>query len=219
MDGYCLFVALQDIDGVAVDGFGGNDESSHAGAHFDNSRSYLMWAFGARREKFNLSEKPEHVAGESLRTAVLKAMARGWDERFLTLVRLADVHTINAVAIRTSIAISPWQTQRITLLGDAIHSMTPYRGIGANIALKDAMRLCHALTGASRGQRPVLEAIHDYETEMIDYGFRAVRTSLRAMNQAIIETRVHAMLSRTVLRFINRVPLLKRQMLERMGGE
>ena len=219
MDGYCLFVALQDIDGVAVDGFGGNDESSNTGAHFDNSRSYLMWAFGARREKFNLSEKPEHVAGESLRTAVLKAMARGWDERFLTLVRLADVHTINAIAIRTSIAISPWQTQRITLLGDAIHSMTPYRGIGANIALKDAMRLCNALTGASRGQRPVLEAIHDYETEMIDYGFRAVRTSLRAMNQAIIESRVHAMLSRTVLRFINCVPLLKRQMLERMGEE
>jgi 2-polyprenyl-6-methoxyphenol hydroxylase-like FAD-dependent oxidoreductase len=219
MDGYCLFVALQDIDGVAVDGFGGNDESSHTGAHFDNSRSYLMWAFGARREKFNLSEKPEHVAGESLRTAVLKAMARGWDERFLTLVRLADVHTINAIAIRTSIVISPWQTQRITLLGDAIHSMTPYRGIGANIALKDAMRLCNALTGASRGQRPVLEAIHDYETEMIDYGFRAVRTSLRAMNQAIIESRVHAMLSRTVLRLINRVPLLKRQMLERMGEE
>jgi len=54
---------------------------------------------------------------------------------------------------------------------------------------------------------------------MIDYGFRAVRTSLRAMNQAIIETRVHAMLSRTVLRFINRVPLLKRQMLEGMGEE
>jgi len=81
------------------------------------------------------------------------------------------------------------------------------------------MRLCHALTGASRGQRPVLEAIHDYETGMIDYGFRAVRTSLRAMNQAIVESRVRAMLSRTVLRFINRVPPLKRQMLERMGEE
>src|SRR5262249_2621585 len=219
MGGYCLFVALQDIDGVAVDGFGGNDESAHAGAHFDNSRSYLMWAFGAKREKFNLSEKLEHVTGEPLRNAVLKAMARGWDERFLTLVRLADVHTINAIAIRTSTPVTPWQTQRITLLGDAIHSMTPYRGIGANVALKDAMRLCHALTGASRGQRPVLEAIHDYETGMIDYGFRAVRTSLRAMNQAIVESRLHAMLSRTGLRFIDRVPPLKRRMLERMGEE
>jgi hypothetical protein len=94
MGGYCLFVALQDIDGVAVDGFGGNDESAHGGAHFDNSRSYLMWAFGAKREKFGLSESPNHVAGEALRTVVLEAMAaRGWDERFLTLVRSADVDT------------------------------------------------------------------------------------------------------------------------------
>lgn len=220
MDGHCLFVALQDIDGVAVDGFGGNDELTHAGAHFDNSRSYLMWAFGAKRERFDLSGKPEHVAGEPLRNVVLKAMAaRGWDERFLTLVRLADVGTINAIAIRTSVPVAPWHTQRITLLGDAIHSMTPYRGIGANIALKDAMRLCHALTGASRGQLPVLEAIHDYESGMIDYGFRAVRTSLHAMNQAIVESRLRAMLSRTVLRFINRVPPLKQRMLERMGKE
>jgi 2-polyprenyl-6-methoxyphenol hydroxylase-like FAD-dependent oxidoreductase len=213
MGGYCLFVALQDINGVGVDGFGGNDESAHAGAHFDNSRSYLMWAFGAKRERFDLPERPEHVAGEPLRTAVLKAMAaRGWDEHLLTLVRLADVETINAIAIRSSVPVTPWQTQRITLLGDAIHSMTPYRGIGANVALKDAMRLCHALTAASRGQRAVLEAIHDYETGMIDYGFRAVRTSLQAMDQAIVENRLRAMLSRTALRFINRVPPLKRRM-------
>jgi salicylate hydroxylase len=64
MGGYCLFVALQDVDGVAVDGFGDNDASAHAGAHFDNARGYLMWAFGARRERLDLSEKPEHVAGE-----------------------------------------------------------------------------------------------------------------------------------------------------------
>jgi hypothetical protein len=125
MGGYCLFVALQDIDGVAVDGFGGNEESAHAGAHFDNSRSHLMWAFGARREKFDLPERPEHVTGEHLRTAVLKAMARGWDERFLALVRLADVHTINAIAIRTSISVTPWQTERITLLGGAASHSHP----------------------------------------------------------------------------------------------
>ena len=41
MGGYCLFVALQDVNGVAVEGFG-NDEYPHSGAHFDNSRSYLM---------------------------------------------------------------------------------------------------------------------------------------------------------------------------------
>jgi salicylate hydroxylase len=218
--GYCLFVALQQIDGAAIDGFGGNGESAHVSAHFDNSRSYLMWAFGAKREKFDLSERPEDASGEPLRAAVLKAMAgRGWEERFQTLVRLADADTINAIAIRTSIPVTAWQTQRITLLGDAIHSMTPYRGIGANVALKDAMRLSHALTAASRGQRPLLEAIHDYEAGMIDYGFRAVMTSLHAMNQAIVESRMRAMLVRMVLRLINRLPPLKRRVLKRMGEE
>jgi salicylate hydroxylase len=219
--GYALFVALQEIDGAAVNGFGGNDESAGAGAHFDNSRSYLMWAFGARREKFGFHGRDvDRMAGEELRNAVLNAMAlRSWDQRFHTLVRLADPETINAIAIRTSVPLAPWPTQRITLLGDAIHSMTPYRGIGANIALKDAVRLCRALTAADRGERPVIDAIHGYETDMVDYGFRAVRTSLRTMNQAIVESNVQSTLSRTALRVINRIPALKQAMFNRMGDE
>ena len=54
---------------------------------------------------------------------------------------------------------------------------------------------------------------------MRDYGFRAVRTSLHAMNQAIVESRLRALRSRMVLRLINRLPLLKRRMLGRMGEE
>jgi 2-polyprenyl-6-methoxyphenol hydroxylase-like FAD-dependent oxidoreductase len=71
------------------------------------------------------------------------------------------------------VPVAPWVTRRITLLGDAIHSMTPYRGIGANVALKDAMRLCRALAAADRGERPLVDAIHSYEADMLDYGFRA----------------------------------------------
>ena len=187
--GYSLFVALQDIDGVAVDGIGGNDESAATGDHFDNSRSYLMWAFGAGREKLSLGGGDiERMSGEELRSTALRVMAqRAWDDRFRALVRLADSDTINAIAIRTSVPIAAWQTQRVTLLGDAIHAMTPYRGIGANVALKDAVRLCRALAMANRSERRVIEGIHDYETEMIDYGFRAVQTSLHAMHQAVVE--------------------------------
>jgi 2-polyprenyl-6-methoxyphenol hydroxylase-like FAD-dependent oxidoreductase len=212
---------LQDIDGVALNSIGGNDESAAAGTHFDNSRSYLMWAFGARREKLGLDGgNIERMSGEELRTTALRVMAqRSWDERFRALVRLADADAINAIAIRTSVPITAWQTQRITLLGDAIHAMTPYRGIGANVALKDAVRLCRALTMADRAERPVIDAIRDYETGMIDYGFRAVQTSLHAMKQAVREDRVQLMLSRAVLRVINRVPSLKRRMLNRVGEE
>jgi 2-polyprenyl-6-methoxyphenol hydroxylase-like FAD-dependent oxidoreductase len=218
--GCALFVALQDSDGAAINGIGGNDESAQAGSHFDNSKSYLMWAFGAKRENYGLTGEIEAAPPEALRAAVLRKMQeRKWDARFQTLVRMADAGTINALPIRTSTPIAQWQTQRITLLGDAIHAMTPYRGIGANVALKDAMYLCRALAAANRNERPVLEAIHDYETAMVDYGFRAVRTSLQAMNQAIVDNAVKSRLSRLALRVVNRVPPLKRRVFARMGEE
>jgi salicylate hydroxylase len=219
--GHSLFVALQEIDGAAVNGIGGNDASAAAGAHFDNSRSYLMWAFGARREKLGLAGRDaDGISSEELRNVVLNVMASSsWDECFRTLVRLADVDTINALTIRTSVPVAPWPTQRITLLGDAIHSMTPYRGIGANMALKDAVRLCRALIAAHRGERPVVDLIHDYEAEMLDYGFRAVQASLEAMKRSMVESRVQSAISRAALRVINHVPPLKRAMFDRMGDE
>jgi hypothetical protein len=39
------------------------------------------------------------------------------------------------------------------------------------------------------------------------------------MNQAVMETWIQSMLSRAVLRIMNRVPPLKRQMFNRMGEE
>lgn len=220
MGGYSFFVAPQEIDGVAAAGFGGNDDPATAGGHFDNTRSYLMWAFGARREKLGLGPDAELLAGEPLRGVALRAMAaRSWDERLQTLVRLADVDTINAIAIRTSRPIAAWPTRRVTLIGDAIHAMTPYQGIGANIALKDAVRLARGLTAAGRGERPLIDAIHDYEVDMIDYGFRAVRRSLHAMNQAVTESPLRLTMSRTALRLINHVAPFKRWMTKAAGND
>jgi salicylate hydroxylase len=217
--GYSLFVALQDIDGVAFNGFGGSDEKAAADAHFDNGRSYLMWAFGAQREKLGLASRDiEQIAGGELRKLVLATMAsRGWDQRLRDLVELTDTATTNTLTIRTALPVAPWPTRRITLLGDAIHAMTPYRGIGANMALKDAVRLCTALTAAHAGRRALIEALHAYETEMIDYGFRAVRLSLEAMQRAMPDGRLRLAVSRGFLRTVNRVPPLKLRMFRAMA--
>jgi 2-polyprenyl-6-methoxyphenol hydroxylase-like FAD-dependent oxidoreductase len=222
--GYSLFVALQEIDGaapdaLAEDGIGHADDSTaSAGGHSDNRRSYLMWALGARRQKFGLNGNAEELPGEPLRAIVLRAMAT-WDERFKTLVRLADASTINAIAMRTSRPVAPWPTRRITLIGDAIHSMTPYRGIGANIALKDAVRLRDALVAADRGERALIDAIRDYETGMIAYGFKAVRDSLRAMEQATTDNAMGRIVSRAAFRAIEALPPVKRWFAASLGNE
>jgi 2-polyprenyl-6-methoxyphenol hydroxylase-like FAD-dependent oxidoreductase len=83
--------------------------------------------------------------------------------------------------------------------------MTPMRGIGANTALRDARLLCRALTA---GGDPI-EAIAGYEAEMREYGFAAVRDSLRSAQQFVGENRIARMGFKSFLRLVNRVPSLK----------
>jgi salicylate hydroxylase len=97
--------------------------------------------------------------------------------------------------------------------------MTPYRGIGANVAIKDAARLTRALAAVHRGERDLLEAIRDYEAGMRDYGFRAVRNSLKAMHQTVNESRPALMFSRLTMRAIEALPPVKRLMASRLGEE
>src|SRR5262249_47991842 len=147
-----------------------------------------------------------------------RAMA-GWAKGFRDLVDLSDPTTISCLPIRTSLPVAPWPTGRITLIGDAIHSMTPYRGIGANIALRDAFRLRGALVAAQRDEAPLLDAIAGYETAMRDYGFRAVRNSLQAMQQTTGQGPIAMTASRTAFRLINRLPPLKRRMVRGMSED
>jgi 2-polyprenyl-6-methoxyphenol hydroxylase-like FAD-dependent oxidoreductase len=66
--------------------------------------------------------------------------------------------------VRTTPPTAPWKSTQITLLGDAIHSMTPYRVAGVNIALKDAALLRSQLQQVHREEKPLLHAIAEYET-------------------------------------------------------
>jgi hypothetical protein len=55
-----------------------------------------------------------------------------------------------------------------------------------------------------------LEAIRAYETGMLDYGFAAVRTSLRAAEQFVSAGRAGRAMTKTVFRTFGAIPPLKR---------
>ena len=216
--GLGLFVAIQEMTGGPVDSIGGNEPAlAGTGNLYENTRSYLMWALSAKREKFGLTDV-ERADSVALATTAARAMA-GWSRAFRDLVGLADPTTISCLPIRTSVPVASWRTGRVTLLGDAIHSMTPYRGIGANVAIKDAARLKCALVAAHSGERDLVDAIHDYEAGMLDYGFRAVRNSLKAMHQTVTDSLPALMLSRLTLRTINALPPVKQIVAKRLGEE
>ncbi|MDP9372288.1 MAG: FAD-dependent monooxygenase [Chloroflexota bacterium] len=219
--GYSMFIAVQEFRreaGVAVGAIGGDDDSAalHPGLLFDNTADYVMWSLAARREKFGVAGDPEALDGCALRDVTL-GIIEGWHPRLRRLVRATDPTTIAPIPIRTSVPIAPWVTRRVTLLGDAIHSMTPFRGIGANTALRDAALLCRNLVAAHRSERPLLEAIHDYEAEMIEYGFDAVRGSKRACEQAVSDSGVALVMMKAAFRALNAAPRLKRWVFRGFG--
>jgi 2-polyprenyl-6-methoxyphenol hydroxylase-like FAD-dependent oxidoreductase len=214
--GLGLFVALQEHSGEAGGGVGGNDAQFDGDSLFDNTRSYLMWALSGRRDKLGLDG--EQFDAGTLADAAARAMAP-WAPGLRDLVDLSDPGTISCIPIRTSRPVAPWPTARVTLIGDAIHAMTPYRGIGANIALKDAVRLRDALVTAQRGDAPLIDAIGGYEAAMRDYGFKAVRNSLQAMQQTTGQGPIALALSRTAFRLINKLPPIKRIMARSMGED
>ena len=65
----------------------------------------------------------------------------------------------------------------MTLLGDAVHTMSPGRGEGANVALRDASLLCGLLSSVAAGRLSFDAAKGQYEAEMLEYGFAAVAAS------------------------------------------
>ena len=106
-----------------------------------------------------------------------------------------------------------WPTGPVTLLGDAIHNMTPMAGIGANTALRDADLLRRNLIAVRDGQLSRAEAVGDYERQMLEYGFAAVAQSLRNARFAASGNRVGRRLARGALRVVDAVPPIKRRMM------
>jgi hypothetical protein len=76
-----------------------------------------------------------------------------------------------------------------------------------------------ALVAARRGERDLVEAIHDYEAGMRDYGFRAMRNSLKAMHQTVTDSRPALMFSRLTMRVIDALPRVKRLTASQLGEE
>jgi 2-polyprenyl-6-methoxyphenol hydroxylase-like FAD-dependent oxidoreductase len=134
---------------------------------------YMTCSFGARREWFGrAAAELRAMSGEQLH-AIMTAAVRTWHPKVREIVAHCDPATVFVLPLRSSVPIPPWSTTSVTLLGDAIHAMSPAAGAGACTALRDAGRLSAALTRAAAGEDPVT-AIGEYESEMVEYGFAAV---------------------------------------------
>jgi 2-polyprenyl-6-methoxyphenol hydroxylase-like FAD-dependent oxidoreductase len=109
---------------------------------------------------------------------VARETLEGWPPEVLRIVDEADVAATFPVSLRSSRPVAPWRTGNVTLVGDAIHTMSPGRGEGANVALKDARLLRDALVDVAANGTPLAQATSRYQADMLQYGFQAVAASL-----------------------------------------
>jgi 2-polyprenyl-6-methoxyphenol hydroxylase-like FAD-dependent oxidoreductase len=181
----------------------------------EDSIGWGIW--GARQ---NFPRDPTGLSGEQLRELGLE-ITRDWHPHLRALIRMTEPSTIRDVKMRTSVPLTPWTSSNVTLLGDAVHTMTPGRGAGANTALRDAALLGRMLVEADQGQKPLLEAIHAYEVEMLRYSTEAVQESKKQMDASDlahrpIVGRLQLAATRGAMRTINAIPALKRRAFRQM---
>jgi 2-polyprenyl-6-methoxyphenol hydroxylase-like FAD-dependent oxidoreductase len=188
------------------------------GLQFDNTRDYINWGFSASADKFPADVMERR--GDDL-ARLVREMTPDWHPSLQRLFELTDPSTCFPVNIKTSVPVDPWPASNITLIGDAIHTMTPGRGVGANTALRDAVLLCARIIDVANGRLDIVDAVNRYETKMIKYGFDAVLKSRQQMaaddpiHKPLIGRLVLGLL-RTAMRVTNHVPQLKERMARSM---
>ncbi|KAG2174583.1 hypothetical protein INT44_006846 [Umbelopsis vinacea] len=111
-------------------------------------------------------------------------MAEGFADPFKSLVLNTDPSEKYWLGMICQYMPDPaWNGKgQITLVGDAMHAMTPYRGEGLNHAILDIVRLGEQLVKAHQGEQTTAEAIAIYEEEAIVRGRKAVEASLEMAN-------------------------------------
>ena len=119
-----------------------------------------------------------HASSEEMHACALEK-TRGFKDRFTDIVRMTGPEEMLTppLVIRDLI---PQETPlgRVALVGDAAHSMSPFRGEGGNHAMMDAVVLAGVLAKAEKGD--VREALKEYEREMVARTKPAVEQSREA---------------------------------------
>jgi 2-polyprenyl-6-methoxyphenol hydroxylase-like FAD-dependent oxidoreductase len=193
---------------VQYDGLTAHDGAPADKALAGDREDYVMWGVSARRDKFSLPAGGKTPSGQQLKLAAGELVS-DWHPALRQLVQTTAASEINMFSVKTSVPVAPWKTRNVTLLGDALHNMPPFRGIGANTALWDAAVLRKALAAVNRGEEKLLPALAAYERAMIDHGFDAVRATLKNTARFHTEDWIERTLTKGFFRVAGLLPWLR----------
>jgi 2-polyprenyl-6-methoxyphenol hydroxylase-like FAD-dependent oxidoreductase len=136
---------------------------------------YLYWALIGPRRRLGL-ETYDHTQDLPV---LLRTAMRGWHPELRQIIGQSKSAAVAALPVRSGRPDALWPFGAVTLLGDAIHAMSPAGGLGANTALEDARVLAQILAGAGKEVKTTCTALLDYEADMRERAGRAIDASER----------------------------------------
>lgn len=148
----------------------------------DLPADYVYWVLIGRKEIFveNGAKAAEMAAAEcgpdeSARLSL--ELTKEWDPSLRSLFQLQDVRQCSTLRVVSATPEAPsWEASaNVTLIGDAIHAMSPCGGVGANTALRDAAELAKAI-GAGK-DNPASKSVGLFEEDMRKRAFKSLMRS------------------------------------------
>ncbi len=147
-----------------------------AGFRREATADYALSNFNSLADGMLPDEELLTAGPETLKAHVLERVA-DWHPALVETVRLWDTATVQALKCRSCVPVDAWEPSNVTVMGDAVHAMSPALGIGANTALRDAHTLGEELLAVAHGDKALLDGIAGYEQAMRDYAYHALRMS------------------------------------------
>ncbi len=148
-------------------------------ASLKEQNDYLVCIVGGRHEHFPKSDKELHgVPAQDLQRLAVD-MLKEWPQQASSLVSSGDPSSFFIVGMYTTVPSTLDHPTNVTLLGDAVHAMTPTLGRGANLAMRDAALLGRQLKAVAEERLFLPTALAAYEAELVRYGFAVVKESVQ----------------------------------------
>lgn len=142
----------------------------------DDPKVYFGWTLAAQPGVIRAPNDDNSTIGAPA-AKLAKSLTANWHPRVKPLFdeMVESEAAFWKVTCSTPTGIPEWQSEpRVTLLGDAVHSMTPAGGIGASTAVRDSALLGKLLAEAGGYSSDITAT---YEREMRVYANEAVKTS------------------------------------------
>jgi len=184
--GICKLNALDNLDDPLLDGATVFQTANGIERMYmmPYDKDSIMWQFSfpiSEDEAKALSKK----GAEDLKTEVSKRTQ--WHKPIPQIIAATETKEVTGYPVYDRALLSQDLLRNagpVTLIGDAAHPMSPFKGQGANQALLDALLLAQKITSARTGQNKELhlreKILQPYEKEMIDRSSIKVKKSAEA---------------------------------------